>query len=854
VVLSAGILLVVALIVFLAVGRWKHRLGTSEILKALGPNIQQEANGYTYSHALGAHAQYKIHASKEVQFKQGNARLHDVKIELYGEDGSRVDRIEGAEFDYDQKAGSITAIGPVEITLMRPGAALAVAPKAMANQSKNSQAKNATAKATPLSNAAKTAASGEIHVRTSGLSFDQKSGIATTKEHVDFSMTQGTGSSMGATYDSQEGQLVLDHAVELNSPRTGGTVVLHAQHAEFERDTDLCHLQAATADYRGGEATAVEAQVLFRRDGSAERLDASDGFTLATAHGGHVAAPTGSMDFDEHNQPHHGHLEGGVEMDSVRANESKAGSRHVHATSPTAELEFTPKGELRHVHMERGVEMHSDELSQTANSKDGQLHVSRNWRSPLADIDFRESARGQVEPSTMHGTQGVVVTGESQRGRQPVVPSRFAADEMTGNFGPSSQLTSMTGVGHASIEETTATGTLQTSSGDRIEVHFLPPSAAGAAPGSSPKSQSTTPSSGAAQIQSAVLDGHVVLVQAPAAKPGAQAPATMRATAGRAVYEGAGGWLHLTLSPRVEDGALQLTAEKIDVSHDSGDAFAHGNVKATWISNADTRSAASGTQVMPALHSASQTSLALGGREPSHVISSDAELKQVTGVATFTGHARLWQQGNSVTAPAIILDRLKQTLVARSTDAAEPVRAVLVSAGGTDLARAPGSLGRADSARSAEGKSSSPSVIRVHGGDLKYSDAEHKAVMRAGTLGSVVAETVSATSVSNEVELILLAPGNHAGKDGGQGQVDRMTARGQVVVNSGGRRGTGEQLVYMSETGEYVLTGTAALPPKMNDPVRGNVTGQALIFSSFDDSVRAEGGAGKTMTETTAPK
>ena len=129
-VLSAGILLVVALIVFLAVGRWKHRLGTSEILKALGPNIQQEANGYTYSHALGAHAQYKIHASKEVQFKQGNARLHDVKIELYGEDGSRVDRIEGAEFDYDQKAGSITAIGPVEITLMRPGAALAVAPKA----------------------------------------------------------------------------------------------------------------------------------------------------------------------------------------------------------------------------------------------------------------------------------------------------------------------------------------------------------------------------------------------------------------------------------------------------------------------------------------------------------------------------------------------------------------------------------------------------------------------------------------------------------------------------------------------------------------------------------------------------
>ena len=846
-VLSAGILLVVALVVVLGVGKWKRRFNIHEILKPLGADIQQEANGWTYSHALGAHAQYKIHASKEVQFKEGNAHLHDVKIELYGEDGSRVDRIEGGEFDYNQKLGSITAVGPVEITLMRPGAKLAVAPKATSGQTTATKPKP-----TPLSNAERTAESGEIYVKTSGLTFDQKSGVATTKEHVDFSMTQGTGSSMGATYDSQEGHLVLDHAVELNTPRKGGTVVLHAQHAEFERETELCHLQAATADYRGGKATATYAQVLFRADGSAQHLDASDGFTLTTANGAQVTAPTGSMDFDEHNQPRHGHLEGGVVMDSVRETRSSSGSqsRHVHGTSPTAELEFTPTGELRHVHLERGVEMHSDQLTQSASLKEVPLHVSRTWRSPITDIDFREAAHGQLEPSTMHGTQGVVVTGQSQRGKQPMVPSRFAADDMTGIFGPNSQLTSMTGIGHASMEETTATGTLQTSTGDRIDAHFLPPPA----PGTAPKPQSASGSNSAAQVQSAVLDGHVVLVQVPAAKPGAQPPATMHATAGHAVYEGAGGWLHLTVNPRVEDGALQLTAVKIDVAHDSGDAFAHGNVKATWIGNGDTQSPPSGPQVMPAMRSSGQTSLAFGGREPSHVISSDAEMEQATGVATFTGHARLWQQGNSVTAPVIVLDHQKQTMTAHSNDPAEPVRAVLVSAGGSGLAKAPGNQPRADSTRSPEGKSTNPSVIRVRGGDLKYSDAEHKAVIRSGALGNVVAETGSATSVSNEAELILLPPGNHAGKEGGQGQVDRVTARGHVIVTSGGRRGTGEQLVYTSENGEYVLTGTAAAPPRMTDPVQGNVAGQALIFSSFDDSVRAEGGTGKTMTETTAPK
>jgi len=145
-------------------------------------------------------------------------------------------------------------------------------------------------------------------------------------------------------------------------------------------------------------------------------------------------------------------------------------------------------------------------------------------------------------------------------------------------------------------------------------------------------------------------------------------------------------------------------------------------------------------------------------------------------------------------------------------------------------------------------------VIRVRGGDLKYSDAERKAVMRGGALGTVVAETGTAASVSNEVELTLLPPGNHAGKDGGSAQVDRMTARGHVTLTSEGRRGTGEQLVYTGETGEYVLTGTAAEPPRMSDPARGTVTGETLIFNSRDDSVTVEGGGRKTTTETTAPK
>jgi lipopolysaccharide export system protein LptA len=493
----------------------------------------------------------------------------------------------------------------------------------------------------------------------------------------------------------------------------------------------------------------------------------------------------------------------------------------VHGSAPTAELEFTAKGELRHAHLERGVEFLSQEQSEQAGEL---LRVNRTWRSPVADVEFRAAGHGQLEPGAIHGTGGVVVTGESQRGKGAKMPSRMTADEVTGQFGPGSVLTAMTGAGHASLAETSQTGTRQTTSGDRLEAHFEVP-ATGARAGAKHGAGGET------GIQSATVDGHVTLTDEPAAKPGAQAAAPLKATAGRAVYEGAGEWLHLTLGPRVEDGGLQLTADKIDVSQASGDAFAHGNVKASWVGNGNREQ---GKSV--------QDATALGGQGPAHVIAAEAQLHQATGEATFRGHARLWQQANSVSAPVIVLDRIRQTLAARTAESGEPVRAVMVSAAGSGAAKDTG------------GKAQEPSVIRISGGDLKYSDAERKAVMHGSAAGSVTAETGTATVNSNELELLLLPTGNHAGRDAGAAQVDRMTARGRVVIASQGRRGTGEQLVYTSQTGEYVLTGTASLRPRLTDPARGTVSGEALIFNSRNDSVSIEGGGHKTTTETTAPK
>jgi lipopolysaccharide export system protein LptA len=146
----------------------------------------------------------------------------------------------------------------------------------------------------------------------------------------------------------------------------------------------------------------------------------------------------------------------------------------------------------------------------------------------------------------------------------------------------------------------------------------------------------------------------------------------------------------------------------------------------------------------------------------------------------------------------------------------------------------------------ASGNSSTPSIIRVRGGQLTYSDQERKAQMAGAPFGQVVAETGSATSQSNQVELQLSPSGARAS---GQGQVERMTSSGQVVVTSQGRRGTGDQLTYSGSTGEYVLTGSATTPPRITDSTRGAVTGHALIFHSRDDSVSIEGGEHEARTD-----
>ena len=805
-VLVVGILIIAAIFITLGVGKWKNRFIKRDIPQRLGADIQQEGKGWTYTQSRGGRTLFRIHAGNVVQLKKGSALLRQVEIELFGQDGSSVDRIEGNEFEYDQQSGVARAAGPVAITLVHPGQSLAISPQSNPQQTITHDTKDPK-----LAAAMRSASSGAIHVRTSGLSFNQKDGIATTANRVEFDLRGGSGSAQVATFDSGASSLVLNSAVDIRFERAGQPIQLLARHAEFNRTDQQCDLLGAQANYRGSTAKAEHARLLFRNDGSAQQLDAQGGFELVTAAGGHLAAPNGTLTFDARNQPQKGSLTGGVVL-----NEAHEG-RTVQGGAPAMNIDFSGKGELRHARMTGGVQIVSDEQSLSASQP---VRTHRTWRSPVVDLDFRDATAGGVELASIHGTGGVTVGGETRRGNEPPQPSRFAADEVTGLFGAQSSLSALVGTGHALMEQTTAAGAMQTTSGDRIEAHLS--GAHAAQPKTTGKTKSANSANG--QIESASVEGHVVVVQQASAK---SPDASLRATADRAAYDAAADRLHLAGSPRVENAGLQLAADSIDVTRSTGDAIAHGNVKATWFGNAG--KAQGGAYA------------SFGATGPAHAVANDATLSQSTGEATLRGKARMWQQANSISAPVLVLNRRLQTLDAHATQT-QPVEVVLLSAASASPMKA--------TAR----KQNQPSVIRVTGGELKYSAAERKAWMQSGITGRVRAEADGAVTSSNATELVLLPSGNHAGKDGAEAQVDTLTATGNVVVSSGARKGTGEKLVYTGDDGKFVLTGTASVPPRLTDPARGTVTGAALIFNSSDDSVSIEGGGRRTTAETLAPR
>ncbi len=792
-------LLLVVLAAFVLYARYRvHRLA-KDLPARLGINVQQTANGFTYSQSSKGHTYFTIHASKLVQYKTGgHATLHDVHITLYGPDGSnRIDKIYGSDFDYDQQSGIATAKGEVEIGLAGLGSGQAPAESAAAGQGSEPNA---------------------VHVKTSGLTFNSKTGDAATTEHTEFETPRASGSSIGASYNSKTGLLLLNSQVHITTTANGNRVVVDAAHAELLRDTREATLLHPTFDYETEKSSADQAIIYFRKDGSAERVVARGNIHVISQKGATVTSGTSDVLLDVRGQPVQAEMGGGINFVSNDASHS------MHGSAIEGTVIFGPASTVKHVQLRNAVSF-LDQLLKLPDDPRG--NASREMQASKVDIDF---APGRVPKKSI--VQKALATGDA-RVNLHTLPSKgsqqlttITGDELLATFDEGKTLKQLDGSGNTKIVDLAADGSVNTSKGDRLLITFAPQPARKptAKFGEGGQSQNIA-------VETAIQDGNVVMTQTPAKKPGANAESTaVTAWAKHSEYHAQTNVLHLTGDPRLNDGrSLQLTARSLDYHRDSGDADAYGDVKATYTQQNSEKDSASATNTGPTL----------GGSGPVHITADRAQLHHVTNTSFFYGSAakpaRMWQGEDSVLAPVLELIRSPQTLKAYGTASAG------VPAVDANLTAATGPKHQSN-------------VVRVLGESLVYSDAARRGDFR----GSVTAEGPDGTIRADEAQFYLTpapkAPGEAGAQTGSEAQLQRIVAIGRVLITQPGRRGSGEKLVYTANDGKYILTGAPGNPPRIIDQAKGATTGAALIFNSQDDSVVVSGGQSSAVTDTRAPK
>jgi len=479
-------------------------VGRSNIPK----EVAQVAKSFTFSKSEGGRTLFTIRASSFEQFKDGQRyELHEASIILYGKEGNRSDQIFGSDFQYDKTTGDVTAKGEVEIDLQ------ATSPVPGTSKEDASQATRSM-----------------VHLKTSGLNFNEKTGLARTAEKIEFRVPEASGSAVGATYDSRGSTLQLHSLVKLTT--TGRQKAdITAQSATIQRTPQSVVLHRARIEQPQRVLSTDKLTVLLRDDNTVDRILGSGNVHALREgpRGFDVSAPEGELLMDRASQPLSGSLSGGVTMAS-------RGDSPAEGKAGRILLSFGAKGRLGKARAEDGLEF-----------KQGSADKSQQIKAAAADVYVRN---GKVveKAVTSSGPAQVVLT------QAPEV-STISAAQFEATFGEQNRLKSVVGSPDAKIVSVTP------GQPDRV----------------------TTSREVAATFNE---KGEIVSAQQTGDFRYAEGTRTGRAE--RARYSAADGNYVLTGSPRITDTDTSLTADTVQLSRKSGTMLAQGNVKTTYNQKAQT--------------------------------------------------------------------------------------------------------------------------------------------------------------------------------------------------------------------------------------------------------------------------
>ena len=558
--------------------KWRIENALKRIPGKINVAIQQSASGFTISKSEAGRTLFKIQASKAIQYKEGGrAALHDVAITLYGRDSARFDQIYGSDFEYDPQSGDVTARGEVQIDLEANPEGLTHPDQAIPKELKN-----------------------PVHLRTSGLIFNQKTGNAHTAEQVEFRIPQAMGTAQGATYQAKDNVLVLQSHVQIEF--TGAEhATVNADRATMTKTPQAIVLDNLRVHQPSQDLKADVATLFLRKDSTIDRILARGNVTADSqgASGSHLQAEQLEIFTTANGEK----VKTATFRGNVRAGTS--GDQPMQGNAGRVTLNFAGNNQLASVRAEDNVKLLQHQKPATAQAETQDLEIT----APAIDFFFAKSRH--MERAETSGPPQITIrpANPNSLAQQTVVTaSRFEA-----GFGTTG-LTSIHGSPDARIVTVTPGQPDRVSTSDALDVAFR------AGKG----------------VESITQQGNFAYVDG-----------ERKAWAKSARYTPADHMLALSGSPRVVDGGMTTTATSMKLDRATGDAIAEGEVKSTY---SDLKPQPDGAL--------------LASSSPIHVTAKAMTAHNSPTVAVYSGNARLWQDANVVEAPAIQFNRDRRSVIA----------------------------------------------------------------------------------------------------------------------------------------------------------------------------------------------
>ena len=619
-----------------------------------------------------------------------------------------------------------------------------------------------------------------VHLDADGLAFNKNTGIARTVGKVTFQFPQASGSAVGATYDSKQNTLNLYADVRLQT--TGPKPMnLHAATALYEQEDQVLKL----SDLRGESGIRhLEARLVtlhLRDDNTVERVDASEGVSgrVLGARPVEVHTETANFILGPKNQATSGHLSGGVNWQTGGASASRGSAGEVL-------LAFGKNNQVKSAQLRDRVDLL--QLPGDATSALGASAQGSEFRG--AGLDLQVGGGSQLEEAQSVGAAQIILADTQPGSQSAQVPAKgktvITASRFDAKFAANNQISTLTGSSPVKIVSSTPGQPDRTSESRDLLATFA-------------KGKNTT-------LQDVVQTGNVQIQEL-----------QRQATADRATYTQASDAMMLSGNVRYSDADSQstLTSNTLALNRSTGETVANGDVKTTY-SGQKTQS--SGTMLSPG--------------QTVHMTAQHMVQRNSTGMARYSGQARLWQGGNIVQAPEIDFDRTDRTLAAQA-QGGERVSTVFVQAD----------------------KNGKSSPVEATSDSLHYEDSQRKATFE----GSVVVRSADSTIRANKALILLRSPSETAKtakmpSASAPSQVQSIDATGNILLQQTGRRASGDHLVYTAADEKFVLTGSTSSPPSIFDAEHGQVTGVSLTFFNRDDRVLVGSSNSTSISQTRLKK